>query len=179
MTRCVLTLAVGARALTSASPVGTTVAMAHVLPAVIFTLGQCVCMGLNHFVCVLYKYSDFVPRIPREFAGLDGECVACHPECKPQSGRVSCTGRVIVIVNQIIAERTVLGRHKCWKSSYCESHASFVLHFPDLLSGVGRRRVYGVHQRPRWSLLHVVLSHGAERWPEGPGLQIPQQRGPL
>lgn len=54
-TRCVQTLAVGARGLTSASPVGTTVAMADVLPAVIFTLGQYVRMGLKHFVCVFYR----------------------------------------------------------------------------------------------------------------------------
>lgn len=105
VTRCVQTLAVGARGLTSASPVGTTVAMAHVFLTVIFTLGQYACMGLKHFVCVLYKYSYAVPRIPREFAGLDGECVACHPECKPQTGRVSCTGPVNVIVNQTKSKR--------------------------------------------------------------------------
>uniref|UniRef100_A0A673BQT8 receptor protein-tyrosine kinase n=1 Tax=Sphaeramia orbicularis TaxID=375764 RepID=A0A673BQT8_9TELE len=27
-----------------------------------------------------------------EFAGPDRECVACHPECKPQHGKASCTG---------------------------------------------------------------------------------------
>lgn len=43
-TRCVQTLGVGARGLTSVSPVGTTAAMAHVLPAVISTLGQYVCV---------------------------------------------------------------------------------------------------------------------------------------
>lgn len=54
VTRCVQTLAVGARGLTSVSPVGTTVAMAHVLPAVIFTLGQYVCMGVKRFACFFY-----------------------------------------------------------------------------------------------------------------------------
>ncbi|XP_061841957.2 receptor tyrosine-protein kinase erbB-3b [Nerophis lumbriciformis] len=29
---------------------------------------------------------------PREFAGSDGECVACHSECKAQHGKVSCRG---------------------------------------------------------------------------------------
>ncbi|KAG7520094.1 receptor tyrosine-protein kinase erbB-3-like [Solea senegalensis] len=35
---------------------------------------------------------NFNARAPREFAGPNGECVACHPECKPQHGTVSCTG---------------------------------------------------------------------------------------
>ncbi|KAM6928711.1 receptor tyrosine-protein kinase erbB-3b isoform 2-T2 [Lycodopsis pacificus] len=35
---------------------------------------------------------NFHTGAPREFAGPDGECVACHPECKPQSGMSSCTG---------------------------------------------------------------------------------------
>ncbi|XP_047425851.1 receptor tyrosine-protein kinase erbB-3b isoform X2 [Mugil cephalus] len=35
---------------------------------------------------------DFYTGAQREFAGSDGECVACHPECKPQSGKASCTG---------------------------------------------------------------------------------------
>ncbi|XP_031700657.1 receptor tyrosine-protein kinase erbB-3b isoform X1 [Anarrhichthys ocellatus] len=35
---------------------------------------------------------NFHTGAPREFAGPDGECVACHPECKPQSGTSSCTG---------------------------------------------------------------------------------------
>ncbi|XP_068606336.1 receptor tyrosine-protein kinase erbB-3-like [Brachionichthys hirsutus] len=35
---------------------------------------------------------NFYIGTPREFAGPDGKCVACHPECKPQSGEVSCTG---------------------------------------------------------------------------------------
>uniref|UniRef100_A0A8D0AUH1 receptor protein-tyrosine kinase n=1 Tax=Sander lucioperca TaxID=283035 RepID=A0A8D0AUH1_SANLU len=35
---------------------------------------------------------NFHTGSPREFAGPDGECVACHPECKPQSGKASCTG---------------------------------------------------------------------------------------
>ena len=38
-----------------------------------------------------------VPRAPREFAGSDGGCVACHPECKPQRGKDSCTGPVITL----------------------------------------------------------------------------------
>uniref|UniRef100_A0A8D2ZQY7 receptor protein-tyrosine kinase n=1 Tax=Scophthalmus maximus TaxID=52904 RepID=A0A8D2ZQY7_SCOMX len=35
---------------------------------------------------------NFFTGAPREFAGPDGECVACHPECKPQHGKDSCTG---------------------------------------------------------------------------------------
>ncbi|XP_067384195.1 receptor tyrosine-protein kinase erbB-3b isoform X2 [Channa argus] len=35
---------------------------------------------------------NFSSGTPREFAGPDGECVACHPECKPQHGKASCTG---------------------------------------------------------------------------------------
>ncbi|XP_072223458.1 receptor tyrosine-protein kinase erbB-3b [Leuresthes tenuis] len=35
---------------------------------------------------------NFLSGPLREFAGPDGECVACHPECKPQRGKVSCTG---------------------------------------------------------------------------------------
>ncbi|TMS16828.1 Receptor tyrosine-protein kinase erbB-3 [Larimichthys crocea] len=35
---------------------------------------------------------NFHTGAPREFARPDGECVACHPECKPQSGKASCTG---------------------------------------------------------------------------------------
>uniref|UniRef100_A0A8C6M8F0 receptor protein-tyrosine kinase n=1 Tax=Nothobranchius furzeri TaxID=105023 RepID=A0A8C6M8F0_NOTFU len=34
----------------------------------------------------------FLSGAPREFARSDGECVACHPECKLQGGKVSCTG---------------------------------------------------------------------------------------
>ncbi|KAM3617099.1 uncharacterized protein V6R79_002284 [Siganus canaliculatus] len=41
------------------------------------------CVGSCHFYM----------GVPREFAGPDGECVACHPECKPQSGTASCTGQ--------------------------------------------------------------------------------------
>lgn len=52
VTRCVQTLDVGARGLTSVSPVGTTVAMAHVLPAVIFTLGQYACGVWCETFCV-------------------------------------------------------------------------------------------------------------------------------
>uniref|UniRef100_A0AAQ4RFN9 receptor protein-tyrosine kinase n=1 Tax=Gasterosteus aculeatus aculeatus TaxID=481459 RepID=A0AAQ4RFN9_GASAC len=33
----------------------------------------------------------FYTGAPREFAGPDGECVACHPECKHQTGTSSCT----------------------------------------------------------------------------------------
>uniref|UniRef100_A0A3Q0SIJ5 receptor protein-tyrosine kinase n=1 Tax=Amphilophus citrinellus TaxID=61819 RepID=A0A3Q0SIJ5_AMPCI len=35
---------------------------------------------------------NFYTGAPREFAGPDGECAACHPECKPQSGKATCTG---------------------------------------------------------------------------------------
>uniref|UniRef100_UPI0037E88292 receptor tyrosine-protein kinase erbB-3b n=1 Tax=Semicossyphus pulcher TaxID=241346 RepID=UPI0037E88292 len=35
---------------------------------------------------------NFYTGAPREFARPDGECVTCHPECKPQSGKASCTG---------------------------------------------------------------------------------------
>uniref|UniRef100_A0A669F8J6 Receptor protein-tyrosine kinase n=1 Tax=Oreochromis niloticus TaxID=8128 RepID=A0A669F8J6_ORENI len=34
----------------------------------------------------------FYNGAPREFAGPDGECTACHSECKAQSGKVTCTG---------------------------------------------------------------------------------------
>ncbi|XP_062420626.1 receptor tyrosine-protein kinase erbB-3-like isoform X2 [Pungitius pungitius] len=34
---------------------------------------------------------NFFTGAPREFAGPDGECVACHPECKHQTGASSCT----------------------------------------------------------------------------------------
>uniref|UniRef100_A0A665X801 receptor protein-tyrosine kinase n=1 Tax=Echeneis naucrates TaxID=173247 RepID=A0A665X801_ECHNA len=36
---------------------------------------------------------SFYTGYPREFAGPDGKCVACHPECKLQQGKVSCTGQ--------------------------------------------------------------------------------------
>lgn len=55
VTHCVQTLVVGAPGLTSVSPVGTTVATVHALPAVILTLGQYVCMALKYFVFVLDK----------------------------------------------------------------------------------------------------------------------------
>uniref|UniRef100_A0A8D0DGJ1 receptor protein-tyrosine kinase n=1 Tax=Sander lucioperca TaxID=283035 RepID=A0A8D0DGJ1_SANLU len=42
---------------------------------------------------------------PREFAGPDGECVACHPECKPQSGKASCTGLVITFFDSKLWRR--------------------------------------------------------------------------
>ncbi|KAM4610148.1 receptor tyrosine-protein kinase erbB-3b [Polymixia lowei] len=35
---------------------------------------------------------NFYTGAPREFAGSQGECVACHPECQPQDGGFSCTG---------------------------------------------------------------------------------------
>uniref|UniRef100_A0A4W6FGC7 Receptor protein-tyrosine kinase n=1 Tax=Lates calcarifer TaxID=8187 RepID=A0A4W6FGC7_LATCA len=35
---------------------------------------------------------NFYTGFPREFAQPDGECVPCHPECKPQHGKASCTG---------------------------------------------------------------------------------------
>ncbi|XP_056897362.1 receptor tyrosine-protein kinase erbB-3b isoform X2 [Takifugu flavidus] len=44
----------------------------------------------RHGTCVAGCH--FNSGIPREFAGLNGECVACHPECKPQTGKASCTG---------------------------------------------------------------------------------------
>ncbi|XP_008279468.1 receptor tyrosine-protein kinase erbB-3-like [Stegastes partitus] len=34
----------------------------------------------------------FYTGVPREFASPEGECVPCHPECKPQRGKTSCTG---------------------------------------------------------------------------------------
>nr|XP_057941292.1 receptor tyrosine-protein kinase erbB-3-like [Doryrhamphus excisus] len=34
----------------------------------------------------------FYTGSPREFASPDRECVACHPECKAQHGKSSCTG---------------------------------------------------------------------------------------
>ncbi|KAM7411911.1 hypothetical protein PAMA_021742 [Pampus argenteus] len=35
---------------------------------------------------------NFHTGAPKEFARSDGECVACHPECKLQNGEPSCTG---------------------------------------------------------------------------------------
>ncbi|GLD46091.1 receptor tyrosine-protein kinase erbB-3-like isoform X1 [Lates japonicus] len=35
---------------------------------------------------------NFYTGFPREFTRPDGECVPCHPECKPQHGKASCTG---------------------------------------------------------------------------------------
>ncbi|KAM6977789.1 receptor tyrosine-protein kinase erbB-3b [Aplochiton taeniatus] len=35
---------------------------------------------------------NFFTGSPREFAGAQGECVACHSECELQDGRASCTG---------------------------------------------------------------------------------------
>uniref|UniRef100_A0A7N6ANH0 Receptor protein-tyrosine kinase n=1 Tax=Anabas testudineus TaxID=64144 RepID=A0A7N6ANH0_ANATE len=35
---------------------------------------------------------NFYAGAQREFARPDGECVACHQECKPQHGKPSCTG---------------------------------------------------------------------------------------
>ncbi|KAM9752979.1 receptor tyrosine-protein kinase erbB-3b [Menidia menidia] len=35
---------------------------------------------------------NFLSGSPREFARSDGECVACHAECKSQRGEISCTG---------------------------------------------------------------------------------------
>ncbi|XP_071762900.2 receptor tyrosine-protein kinase erbB-3b [Centroberyx gerrardi] len=35
---------------------------------------------------------NFYSGTPREFAGSEGECVVCHPECQPQDERTSCTG---------------------------------------------------------------------------------------
>ncbi|XP_068162918.1 receptor tyrosine-protein kinase erbB-3b isoform X2 [Antennarius striatus] len=35
---------------------------------------------------------NFYIETPREFAGPDGKCVPCHPECKPRTGEVTCTG---------------------------------------------------------------------------------------
>lgn len=106
MTHCVQTQAAGARGPTNVSPVGTTAETAHVWAAVIFTQGQWmhVCVGilidvvcgLSIYILSMYFFVYCVPRALREFAGPDGECVACHPECKPQSGKASCTGLVII-----------------------------------------------------------------------------------
>ncbi|XP_068997047.1 receptor tyrosine-protein kinase erbB-3b [Embiotoca jacksoni] len=35
---------------------------------------------------------NFYSGAPREVARPDGECVACHPECKPETGKASCSG---------------------------------------------------------------------------------------
>uniref|UniRef100_A0A3Q1CIH4 Receptor protein-tyrosine kinase n=1 Tax=Amphiprion ocellaris TaxID=80972 RepID=A0A3Q1CIH4_AMPOC len=37
---------------------------------------------------------NFYTGVTREFASRKGECVICHPECKPQRGKASCTGPV-------------------------------------------------------------------------------------
>ncbi|MED6247182.1 hypothetical protein ATANTOWER_032537 [Ataeniobius toweri] len=44
----------------------------------------------RHGTCV--ESCHFLSGTTREFARSDGECVACHPECKPQKGKISCTG---------------------------------------------------------------------------------------
>uniref|UniRef100_A0A3B5LA21 receptor protein-tyrosine kinase n=1 Tax=Xiphophorus couchianus TaxID=32473 RepID=A0A3B5LA21_9TELE len=44
----------------------------------------------RHGTCV--GSCSFLSGSAREFARSDKECVACHPECKPQRGKVSCTG---------------------------------------------------------------------------------------
>ncbi|XP_027876866.1 receptor tyrosine-protein kinase erbB-3b [Xiphophorus couchianus] len=44
----------------------------------------------RHGTCV--GSCSFLSGEKREFARSDKECVACHPECKPQRGKVSCTG---------------------------------------------------------------------------------------
>lgn len=43
----------------------------------------------------LYVFDYYFFRTPREF-DKTGECVACHAECKPQHGKISCTGPVIM-----------------------------------------------------------------------------------
>ncbi|XP_029973898.1 receptor tyrosine-protein kinase erbB-3b [Salarias fasciatus] len=35
---------------------------------------------------------NFYTGEPREFASPEGECVSCHPECKPQRSKLSCSG---------------------------------------------------------------------------------------
>uniref|UniRef100_A0A3B3W007 receptor protein-tyrosine kinase n=1 Tax=Poecilia latipinna TaxID=48699 RepID=A0A3B3W007_9TELE len=44
----------------------------------------------RHGTCV--GSCNFLSGSAREFARSDEECVACHSECKPQRGKVSCTG---------------------------------------------------------------------------------------
>ncbi|XP_007556641.1 receptor tyrosine-protein kinase erbB-3b isoform X1 [Poecilia formosa] len=44
----------------------------------------------RHGTCV--GSCNFLSGDKREFARSDEECAACHPECKPQRGKVSCTG---------------------------------------------------------------------------------------
>ncbi|KAM9855228.1 receptor tyrosine-protein kinase erbB-3b [Aulostomus maculatus] len=45
------------------------------------------CVNSCNFYTGLVDFSS-----PKEFARPDGECVACHPECKPQHGKLSCSG---------------------------------------------------------------------------------------
>ncbi|KAK5863570.1 hypothetical protein PBY51_000593 [Eleginops maclovinus] len=52
------------------------------------------CLSCRNFSrsCTCVGSCNFNTGGPREFAGSDGECVTCHPECKPQNGKSSCTG---------------------------------------------------------------------------------------
>lgn len=46
-------------------------------------------------VCILVKRRmSSLYRDRREFATASGECMPCHPECKAQTGRETCTGPV-------------------------------------------------------------------------------------
>ncbi|XP_030624452.1 receptor tyrosine-protein kinase erbB-3b [Chanos chanos] len=44
----------------------------------------------RHGTCV--ANCNFYSGEPREYAGLNGECLSCHSECLPQEGRLSCRG---------------------------------------------------------------------------------------
>ncbi|KAB5546524.1 hypothetical protein PHYPO_G00073070 [Pangasianodon hypophthalmus] len=44
----------------------------------------------RHHTCV--AQCNIFSGEPREFAGPNGECLACHPECLPQEGRETCQG---------------------------------------------------------------------------------------
>ncbi|MCJ8741867.1 hypothetical protein PDJAM_G00075710 [Pangasius djambal] len=44
----------------------------------------------RHHTCV--AQCNIFSGEPREFAGPNGECRACHPECLPQEGRETCRG---------------------------------------------------------------------------------------
>lgn len=45
----------------------------------------------RHGTCV--SHCNLYSGEPREFAGLNGECLACHPECLPQNGKQTCKGK--------------------------------------------------------------------------------------
>lgn len=53
---------------------------------------QCLSCRNHSRLGVCVSHCNFFFGEPREYAGRDGECIACHSECLPQEGKLSCTG---------------------------------------------------------------------------------------